>query len=129
MSFKDDLSNIEKVYVTSPTPRRGHFWVVIEELASSEAERVQGMVGLEYKSEKEAELRRMSIDSSVRRLGVASQLLAVLLSFAKSEGYKRVFLTSGTHMPAAHRFYEANGFKFSHVIPEESACYYYYELL
>ncbi len=50
---------------------------------------VCGMVGLEYKSDQEAELRRMFVDPRCRSRGVGKLLIDTALSHARSEGFRK----------------------------------------
>lgn len=71
---------------------------------------VLGTVALEHKTKDEAELRRMSVRRNVRRGGIGQMLLQNLEDWARSQGYKDVFLSTGGHMPSAQQFYAKNGY-------------------
>jgi len=109
-SLADDLSRIEEVYMSRQEHPKGNFWVVVEE-TSDGREVVQGMVGLEYKSPEESELRRMSVAKDARRMKLGWRLLNCLIEFARNQGFKRVVLSTGQHMPQANTMYVGYGFK------------------
>jgi ribosomal protein S18 acetylase RimI-like enzyme len=79
-----------------------------------------GMVGLEYKSDEVAELRRMSVSKNARRCGVATILTRHLLEFAKAEGYRKVVLSTLNVHVGACKLYEKMGFVLVHTkhVPE-----------
>lgn len=57
-----------------------------------------------------AELCRLSVDASARRLGVASALVAVLESFALASGYAQISLETIGAMESAQKLYRALGY-------------------
>lgn len=61
-------------------------------------------------AEKECELRRMSISSACRGLGIGRMLVAALVQSARLDGFTRLHLTTGSRMPAAYEFYHSLGF-------------------
>jgi hypothetical protein len=63
---KGDLSNIETIYLNRVEAPRGNFWVAVEETDGKEV--MKGIVGLEYKTNYEAELRRLSVANDLRRM-------------------------------------------------------------
>uniref|UniRef100_K3XAQ0 N-acetyltransferase domain-containing protein n=1 Tax=Globisporangium ultimum (strain ATCC 200006 / CBS 805.95 / DAOM BR144) TaxID=431595 RepID=K3XAQ0_GLOUD len=102
----DDLANIENVYVKPG----GNFWVATiddEQQDGGRREKVIGMVGLEAKPNQEGELRRMSVDSAYRRYGVGRMLVTHLETWAKANGFVKVWLTTGDIMKQACRFHES----------------------
>lgn len=108
-SIADDLANVDKVYFNRTEGPKGNFWVITEQTDGGEV--VQGMVGLEYKSDQDAELRRMSISKDARRQGLAKRLLDHLVAHAREQGFEKVVLTTGQHMPQANTMYSVYGFK------------------
>lgn len=105
-SLNSDLSSIEKTYLYRKESPKGNFWVITNEQGV-----VCGMVGLEYKSQKECELRRMSVNAKMRRMGLATLLMKKLEEFVRQEGYKRVYLTLWVQQIGARKLYEKFGFK------------------
>lgn len=57
-----------------------------------------------------AELRRMCVDSSVRRMGIARALHAVLRKFAEAKGFEGVTLTTSTAQPEGRELYKKMGY-------------------
>eukprot|EP00455_Lapot_gusevi_P041102 TRINITY_DN4729_c0_g1_i3.p1 TRINITY_DN4729_c0_g1~~TRINITY_DN4729_c0_g1_i3.p1 ORF type:complete len:125 (-),score=10.24 TRINITY_DN4729_c0_g1_i3:41-415(-) len=62
----------------------------------------------EEKSHKIAELRRLVVDSSVQRMGVATQLVTQLEQHAREQGFKLVFLKTAN--TGAMKFYQKLGY-------------------
>ncbi len=101
-SLSDDLADISAQYVR---PARSGFWIA--EAAGS----LKGMVGIQQKTEEEAELRRMSVSSDSRRRGIGRKLLETTESFCRDQGYRRIFLTTVTPLQPAIRMYREYGFR------------------
>ncbi|MQM24524.1 GNAT family N-acetyltransferase [Glycomyces albidus] len=57
-----------------------------------------------------ARLRILFVSREARGLGLGSRLVAQCLDFARAAGYERVVLWTSSHLGAARRIYEANGF-------------------
>ena len=100
-SLSDDLIDIRKHYFDSLT---NHFWV-------AEVDgRVKGMAGIQSIGDGAAELRRMSVDRDMRRLGIGSKLLSVAEAFCNELGHKSIRLTTVTLLVPAIALYENCGF-------------------
>lgn len=56
---------------------------------------------------KVAEIKRMYVEPDYRRRGLARRLLAALEDAARTAGYTRVILDTGSKQPEAHRLYES----------------------
>ena len=85
-SLKDDLADIPGNYQSNP---RANFWVVEFDGA------LVGIVGIQPKErDEEAELRRMSVSSSVRRQGIGRRLLETTEVFCREQGYRRIRLST-----------------------------------
>lgn len=106
-SVSEDLTHVSEVYFCRSESPRGNFWVAHREGEST----LLGMVGLEYLSGEECELRRMSVSKEARRLGIGSLLLSHLLSFASSQGFQRCILSTLERMLPGRRLYEKLGFQ------------------
>lgn len=102
-SLKADLSGINKFYVEAPG---SNFWV-----AKLPSVGVVGIVALERKSSKEAELRRMSVHKLYRHHGIGHRLMLTLLDWAKEQGYSHVTLGTSELQTEAIAFYQKHGFK------------------
>jgi ribosomal protein S18 acetylase RimI-like enzyme len=61
--------------------------------------------------EGEAGIRMLAVDPAGQRRGVGAALVGVCIDRARAAGMRRVFLHSGAWMEAAHRLYQALGFR------------------
>jgi GNAT superfamily N-acetyltransferase len=104
----EELGRIEEYYFG----REGQgFWVAGDE-------RVLGMVGVERHAGDAGELRRMAVDKSHRRAGIARELLAFAEAFCRETGYRRIVLGTSELQAAARRLYESSGYR---LLREEAA--------
>lgn len=62
-------------------------------------------------SQSTAELCRLSVDASCRRLGIASSLVAAVEAFARTSGYTRLSLETIVAMESAQQLYAALGYQ------------------
>lgn len=100
-AIREELGRIEQYYFSE---QGQGFWV-------AETSRVIGMVGVERHSESTAELRRMAVDRSHRRRGIARQLLAVAERFCRDSGYRSLVLSTSELQVPAMSLYESSGFQ------------------
>ena len=104
ISLKDqpDLLDIENTY----TAKGGNFW------GACSANTLCGTIALLRFSEKSAAIRKMFVKKEFRgrEYGIASTLLAELISYAKANGIEHLYLGTVDILQAAIRFYEKNGF-------------------
>jgi N-acetylglutamate synthase-like GNAT family acetyltransferase len=100
---KEILENFQIPNKESP---KGGFFVV----ESTDNNKVIGIVGLEAKPNKEAELRRMYILKEERGKKIGGKLVKHVLDFAKKEGFEKVNLYTA-EVGGAGLFYEKCGFK------------------
>ena len=108
-SLKDDLADIPGNYLSDP---RSNFWV-----AESNG-LVVGIVGIQPRELKEeAELRRMSVSSSIRRQGLGRRLLETTDDFCREQGYLRIRLSSVHILQPALAMYRRFGYT---TVTEES---------
>ena len=85
-ALKDDMADIATQYQRG---FEGNFWVV-EYLDS-----LVGHLGIQTSDkEDEAELRRMTVSTTVRRQGVGRRLLRTTEEFCRCRGYKRIILST-----------------------------------
>lgn len=101
-SLKDDLSDITASYMDDPA---NHFWVADDDGV------VKGMVGVQRRSDEEAELRRMSVASTARRQGVGLMLLETVEAFCRDRGHQRIQLTTVSLLEPAIAMYRRFGFQ------------------
>jgi ribosomal protein S18 acetylase RimI-like enzyme len=64
----------------------------------------------ELAADDEAEFRMLAVDPSVQGRGVGRALLDAVVDRARSEGFRRVVLSTAPWSAAAHRLYEQSGF-------------------
>ncbi|GFH19494.1 uncharacterized protein HaLaN_16448, partial [Haematococcus lacustris] len=83
-SVQGDLSSISQVYGTPGSA----FWVA--ELNNT----VVGCVALERKTDSEAELRRMSVSTTLHRGGVGMRLAKAVVQHARMAGFAKVRLAT-----------------------------------
>ena len=101
-ALKDDLADIPTHYLSDP---RGNFWV------AEFYESVVGIVGIQpTEKEEEAELRRMSVSSTVRRQGIGRRLLETTEDFCLEKGYSRIGLSTVGFLQPALAMYRRHGY-------------------
>ena len=101
-ALKDDLADIPAHYLSHS---RGNFWVA--EFENS----VVGIVGIQPTGEKEeAELRRMSVSSTVLRQGIGRRLLETTEDFCREKGYSRIGLSTVGILQPALAMYRRHGY-------------------
>ena len=107
-SLNDDLADICRHYLDSPD---NHFWVAETDGG------IKGILGMQRRSDEEAELRRMSVASDARRQGIGLGLLKTAEDFCRERGYRRIALTTVTLLVAAIPMYRKSGYR---LVGEES---------
>jgi N-acetylglutamate synthase-like GNAT family acetyltransferase len=103
LADQPDLSNVEQYYQQGT----GNFWVALKD------DRVIGTIALLDIGDGQAALRKMFVAAEYRggHPGIAHQPLATLLSYARGQGVREIYLGTTDKFLAAHRFYEKNGFQ------------------
>ena len=84
--------------------RDGGFWVALR------GNKVVGMFGLERVAPDAMELRRMYVDPSVRRAGVARQMLQYAEAECRRRGISKLELSTSEVQSAALALYRAEGY-------------------
>ncbi len=108
-SLEDDMADIPGNYLSHP---RSNFWVAVSGGV------VVGIVGIQPREkQEEAELRRMSVSSSVRRRGIGRKLLQTTEDFCRDKGYVRICLSSVTILEPAIVMYHNFGYRTVKVEP------------
>jgi ribosomal protein S18 acetylase RimI-like enzyme len=79
--------------------------------------KVIGTVALEEHTETVAELRRMTVAESSRKMGIAGRLLRTAEDFAKEKKYDAVILGTTSPQTAAIEFYEKHNYRLEEEIP------------
>jgi GNAT superfamily N-acetyltransferase len=100
-AIREELGRVEEYYFAKDGQA---FWVVGEE-------RVVAMAGVERHADDAAELRRMAVEKSQRRQGIARALLAHAEDFCREAGYRRIVLSTSELQAAAMRLYESGGYR------------------
>lgn len=90
----------------------GSFWVAVKD------DRVVGMFGLEGASDGAKELRRMYVDPSARRQGIARLMLQSAEDECRRQGVSHLVLSTSEIQEAALALYEESGYR---LIREEIA--------
>jgi GNAT superfamily N-acetyltransferase len=85
--------------------RDGGFWVAVKD------DKVVGTFGLERASDDAMELRRMYVDPSARRQGIARQMLQFAENECRRRGIKRLELSTAEMQHAAIALYKNAGFR------------------
>ncbi len=107
-SLVDDLADIPLHYLNGPD---SGFWV-----ADIQGQ-VKGMVGVQRRSEEEAELRRMSVAADTRRSGIGGMLLETVEAFCRERGYRRITLSTVAHLQPAIAMYRKFGYRLTDAEP------------
>ncbi len=111
-SLKDDMADIPGNYLSHP---RSNFWVAE---SSDPAVVIVGIVGIQPREfDEEADLRRMSVSSTVRRQGIGRRLLETTEDFCRERGYRRICLSSVHILEPALAMYRRFGYT---TVKEES---------
>ncbi|MCB0078545.1 MAG: GNAT family N-acetyltransferase [Anaerolineales bacterium] len=101
-SLNPDLNDIAASF------HDGGFWV------AERAGALVGTAGWHRRAPKQAEIVRMAVATSHRRLGVGHALLQALLRDVRAHGISTVVLETNDDWHSAIAFYEANGFRLTH---------------
>ena len=101
-SLADDLADISLHYLRSPGD---HFWVAEDE------GQIKGIVGIQGRDQREAELRRMSVARDARRQGIGWALLETTETFCREQGYQQIRLTTVTLLQPAIAMYIRFGYR------------------
>ncbi len=100
-SLKEEMDRVAAYY----GERGGGFWVAFRE------GRLVGMFGLEPAGEGALELRRMYVNPSARRGGIASAMLRFAEAECRRCGAEKLVLSTSELQPAALRLYESAGYR------------------
>jgi uncharacterized protein (DUF952 family)/N-acetylglutamate synthase-like GNAT family acetyltransferase len=97
-----DLQNVSTFYQQAG----GNFWV------ATQGHEIVGTIALLNIANGQGVIRKMFVHSGHRgaALGVAQQLLDILVAWCETKQIDEIFLGTIDTMKAAHRFYEKNGF-------------------
>ena len=120
-ALNHDLAHVERSYLQRPG---NNFWI-----AEMDGQ-VVGSIGAYRRDDEEAEIRRLAVDRSARRRGVASKLLDQAEEFCRDAGYARAIVWTANHMTAAIAFLQHRGYHEleDHAFPHTSLTLYLYAL-
>jgi GNAT superfamily N-acetyltransferase len=107
-SLAEEIDRIPAYY----GERGGGFWVAIRD------PRIVGMFGLERAGPESLELRRMYVDPSARRLGIASAMLRYAEGECRRLAVDRIELSTSALQSAAVELYRQAGYR---LVKEEAA--------
>lgn len=109
--LKTDLLDIDKSYMSS---KGSHMWV------AEWNGKIVGMVGVIHNETHKpgvAELQRMSVSASCRKMGIARKLLDQLIEHAREEGLQKIVLKTTSAQGPAVGLYKKYGFKHVDIFP------------
>ena len=109
--LKTDLLDIDKSYMSN---KGSHMWV------AEWNGKIVGMVGVIHNETHKpgvAELQRMSVSTTCRKMGIARKLLDQLIRHAREEGLEKIVLKTTSAQGPAIGLYKKYGFKHIDIFP------------
>ena len=103
-ALAEEIDRISAYY----SEHAGSFWVTVKD------DKVVGMFGLEDTSDGAVELRRMYVDPSARRQGIARQMLQSAEDECRRSGIARLTLSTSEIQAAALALYKEAGYSLLH---------------
>lgn len=104
-TFEALVAEIVAGFVRNFDPKRERCWI-----AQLHGE-VVGSVFVVKDSPKVSKLRLLIVDPRARGLGLGRRLTRACIRFARRAGYRKMVLWTQSHLAAARRIYEAEGFR------------------
>ena len=111
--FEALVAEIVAAFIRNFKPGRERCWI-----AEREGRRA-GCVFLVEKSKTVGQLRLLLVEPAARGSGIGSRLIHECILTARAIGYAKVFLWTKTPLRAAHRLYQAAGFRRVHQAGED----------
>lgn len=102
MTIDGELNQLLEVFSDA---KRNAFWVV------ESPNGIVGSFGIEGRSERDTELRRMYLDEAYRGLGIAQRMLGCAQAEARAFGFTKMIVSTAQIQKAADRFYRKSGFR------------------
>jgi putative acetyltransferase len=102
MTIDGELNQLLEVFSDA---KRNAFWVV------ESPNGIVGSFGIEGRSERDTELRRMYLDEGYRGLGIAQRMLGRAQAEAGALGFTRMIVSTAQIQKAADKFYRKSGFR------------------
>jgi GNAT superfamily N-acetyltransferase len=100
-ALEDEMDRVAAYY----SEHAGSFWVAVKD------NKLVGMFGLEGTPDGQMELRRMYVDPSARRQGVARQMLQSAEEECRDRGVSRLMLSTSEIQGAALALYKEAGYR------------------
>lgn len=100
-SLAEEVGRVSSYY----NEHGGAFWVACQD------GNIVGMFGLEPFDDNSYELRRMYVSPTVRRLGIASEMLRFAENECRRRGIRRIELSTSELQPAAVALYRRAGYR------------------
>lgn len=113
-TFEALVAGIVAEFVRNFDARRERCWIAARGGA------VLGSVFLVRQSKTTAKLRLLILDPRARGLGLGRRLTRACIRFARRAGYRELVLWTQSHLDAARRIYQAEGFKRVRAEPHRS---------
>jgi GNAT superfamily N-acetyltransferase len=102
LALREEMGRIEEYYDS----RHGSsFWIAIDE------GRLAGMFGLERLDDESVELRRMYVEPTKRRSGIARLMLRRAEELARAKGFAKMVLSTSELQTAAIALYRSAGYR------------------
>jgi GNAT superfamily N-acetyltransferase len=115
-SLTEEMDRVAAYYVAAYYDERGGgFWAALRD------EKVVGMFGLEPAAPDAMELRRMYVDPSARRHGIARLMLRFAEAECRRLNVRRLELSTSELQPAALELYRDAGYRLLHEVVAEQA--------
>lgn len=103
--FDPELDHLSRYYSSKPDKRA--YFVAIDE----KGQVVGGVGAAEFDGiENCAELQKLYLDDSAKGKGWGKELMQIAENWARSAGYKNLYLETHTNLSAAMKLYEKTGF-------------------
>ena len=102
--FKNWEKNIRNMNNNTYKNNGGNFWLAVDD------EKIVGTISIENIGNNIGILKGMYIDKEYRGRKIASNLLNILLNFAKEKKYKKIVLDTYKEFEIAIKYYEKIGF-------------------
>jgi GNAT superfamily N-acetyltransferase len=110
-SLTEEMDRVSAYYAE----HGGSFWVAVRN------DKVVGMFGLESTDNNTFELRRMYVDPSARRTGIASMMLRFAEDQCRRSGGRRIELSTSELQPAAKSLYAHSKYRLMREVIAETA--------